>query len=324
MFKTFTTPAKDDATNGTMPARRPRLAASIEISPAHVAKRPELLRHIPPATRAYIVDLGANSPSEWASICQRVVAAGLEPVPHIAARRFTSRKHLDARLAAVVREAGVRDVLLIAGEATPPAGPYRSSMDVLESGLLERHGIRRIAVAGHPEGHPAMSSQAAADALHWKQAYAARTEADMRIVTQFGFRPDQALAWAARLATAGIRLPVHLGIAGPASVGSLLKYAAMCGVMASGRFLARNGAAVTSLMTQHSPEQYVAPVEEHVAAQSACLIKQFHVFPFGGIARAAEWLEARGSWDRDARQVFEQYGTVPDLGRKGIAPQKFG
>ena len=304
------------------PGTRPTLAASVEIAPGQVEKKPELLRHIPPATRTYIVDLGTKSPSQWAALARQLINAGLEPVPHIGARRLASKAELHDRLAAMTQEAGVRDVLLIAGEEQ--VGPFHSSMEVLETGLLDLHGVKRVAVAGHPEGHSMITQATADEALMLKQAFAARTGADMRIVTQFGFNAGAAMDWARGLEEAGVDLPVHLGVAGPASVTSLLKYAAMCGVKASGQFLARKGKAVTSLVTNHSPEQYVKPIEEHVAAHSTCLIKQFHVFPFGGIAKASTWLCERGSWNGDARDVFEKNGAPRDLGSTGIAPQKFG
>lgn len=308
----------------TLTQRGATLAASIEIAPGQIDKKPEVLKHIPPATRTYIVDLGTKSPSDWAALCRQVVNNGLEPVPHIGARRLQSADELRDRLTAMTEEAGVRDVLLIAGEADYQMGPYSSSLDVLETGLMDKAGIRRVAVAGHPEGNPAMAEAQADQALAMKQAFAERTGSDMRIVTQFGFQPDAAIEWANRLQERGMDLPIHLGIAGPASVTSLLKFAAMCGVKASSKFLARKGSAVTSLMTNHTPDQYVKPVEEYVAAHSSCLIKQFHVFPFGGIARSAEWLCARGSWNSDARAVFEQNGKPLDLGSTGVTPKKFG
>lgn len=300
-----------------------RLAASIEVAPGQIENKPETLKFIPPATRTYVVDLGTKSPKEWGRICRQLVDNGLEPVPHIAARRLRNDADLRDRLAAMTQEAGVRDVLVIAGEAER-SGSFASSMAVLETGLLDRCGIKRIAIAGHPEGSPVMARQIAESAAHWKQAFAKRTGADMRITTQFGFDAGMAVKWAIALQAAGVNLPVHLGIAGPASIASLLKYAAMCGVKASTQFIARKGATVTSLVSAHSPEQYVQPVEEHVASVPASLIKQFHVFPFGGIQRASAWLCERGSWKRDSRDVFEQNGIVRDLGSTGPAPQKFG
>jgi methylenetetrahydrofolate reductase (NADPH) len=323
-----TTGRQTTSQTATTPTPLP-MAASIEIVAGQIERKPELLKCIPPSTRTYIVDLGTNMPSEWAALCRQLVNNGLEPVPHIGARRLRSASELNERLTAMSQEAGVRDVLLVAGEADHPVGPYTSSMDVLETGLLDQNGIKRIAVAGHPEGHTAISAAATNDAISWKQAFSERTGADMRIVTQFGFHADAAIAWAERLQAADVNLPVHLGLAGPTNVANLLKFAAICGVKASSQFLVKKSRAVTSLMTNHSPEQYLEPVERHVAAHPACLIKQVHVFPFGGIARTSEWLCERGSWNSDARAVFAQSESAQKTGstrmvRIGAAPQKFG
>ena len=181
----------------TLSKRGAILAASIEIAPGQIERQPEVLKHIPPATRTYIVDLGTKSPKEWAALCRQLVNNGLEPVPHIGTRRLASSQELRDRLTAMTEEAGVRDVLLIAGEADRQVGPYKSSMDVLETGILDQLGVKRIAVAGHPEGNPAIAEAQANEALALKQAFSVRTCADMRIVTQFGFQAEAAIAWAA-------------------------------------------------------------------------------------------------------------------------------
>ena len=93
---------------------------------------------IPPATRTYIVDLGTKTPQEWAAMCRLLVNQGLEPVPHIGARRLSRAAELRDRLTAMSEEAGVRDVLLIAGEGDETAPAFDSSMAVLETGLDQR------------------------------------------------------------------------------------------------------------------------------------------------------------------------------------------
>ncbi len=280
---------------------RPTLAASVEVTPKQIEKDPSVLDLIPPATRTYLVDIGAMSAASWGQVAQTLVRKGLEPVPHIAARRLESREALEERLSAMVNEAGVRDVLLIAGGPGEANGPFGSSMDVLETGLLDGYGIRRIAVAGHPEGSPDISDAAIGEALAWKAAFAERTNADMRITTQFGFDAEAALAWARGLQAGGITLPIHLGVAGPASIKSLLKYSAMCGVRASTAFAFKRGSQIASLLTSYSPEPYVQPIEAHVAADDSALIQQIHVFPFGGLAETQRWLVGRGSWSGDER-----------------------
>ena len=84
--------------------------------------------------------------------------AGYNPVPHIAAREMASREALDDFLARLRGEADVTRILLIAGDTALARGPYKSSLDICASGLIETRGFARLSVAGHPEGHPYMET----------------------------------------------------------------------------------------------------------------------------------------------------------------------
>lgn len=285
----------------------PALPATIELSARSIAADPAALTLIPAATRVYLVDAGDDPAGRWAEACLRLVRAGLEPVPHIACRRLRSSREIDERLGAMAGAAGIRDVLVIGGDIGRPLGPFASSLDLLESGLLERHGIRRIGIAGHPEGSPDVPPAAIVDALRRKIEFGARTGLDVRLVTQFGFDPEATIRWAERMAGEGIRLPIHAGVAGPTSMTRLLKYAALCGVRASASFALKRGAALTSLMGGYSPDPYARAIERsgHVT--------QLHVYAFGGLAATARWLIGRGSWrERDeTTQVIQNVRSMP-------------
>ena len=273
------------------------LPASIELSPRGIARDPGSVSLIPPGTRTYIVDAGDTSAPEWAAACLALARAGLVPVPHIACRRLRSLEEIDERLTAMVRAANVDDVLVIGGDIAKPAGPFASSMDLLAMGLLGRHGIRHIGVAGHPEGSPDISPAAVVDALHWKIDFAARTGVDLRLVTQFNFDADAAVAWSERLRAEGIRVPIHLGVAGPTTMTRLMKYAALCGVRTSLSFALKRKAALTSLLGNYAPDPHVRAIESGVLSNEQSLIRQLHVYAFGGLPDAAEWLAGRGSWE---------------------------
>ena len=59
-------------------------------------------------------------------------------------------------------------------------------MDVLRSGLLERHGIVRVGVAGHPEGSPDIAPEAILAAHSPRRTrFAGSSPIELRIVTQF-------------------------------------------------------------------------------------------------------------------------------------------
>ena len=271
------------------------IPASIEISPKQAIESADLPGLFPEGTRVYITDLG-ESTDVMVGAARRVTDFGYRAVPHVATRRVTSKQALEERIRASTQEAGVRDILLIGGETQRPTGPFSSSLDVLETGIVDRYGISHLGIAGHPEGSRDFSEAAAIEALKFKQTVGERSGAEVRIVTQFGFNAAGFIAWADALRDHGVDLPVHLGVAGPAKVGTLIKYAAICGVGNSLDFLKKRGSSLTALATGHSPESVVGPVESHVRANPGSAIVQIHVFPFGGIRKSAEWLVERGSW----------------------------
>ncbi len=273
------------------------LPASIEILPKQIPKGDELRSLLPAGTRVYLTDIGTvGTDPEMLVAARRLQDLGCIPVPHLAARRIKSREALETRIAELAEHAGVNDVLVIGGGIAAPVGPYASTIDILETGLLDRFGIRHVAVAGHPEGSPDFTEASAIGALRQKQAFAERTGARLRIVTQFGFDPIRALAWAADLATIGIHVPVHIGVAGPAKFATLIKYATLCGVGNSLSMLKRNAGNLMSIATGYTPETFVMPIEEQLAALAQPTISQMHIFPFGGLERASSWLRKRGSW----------------------------
>ncbi len=272
------------------------LTASIETTSKQATESADLPGLFPAGTHVYVTDIGDTIETQVAAAA-RLRKLGYEPVVHIAARRATTRAALDERLRRLVGEADVRDVLVVGGGLEKPAGDFTGTMDILATGLIDGHGIKRLGVAGHPEGSPDFSEEVAQKILVEKRAWAERTGAEMRIVTQFGFNPEKFIAWAEGLKAHGIDLPVHLGVAGPAKITTLLKYAVMCGVGESISFLKRNALSVVALAGSQSPEPIVGPIEAHVAATPGSAIARIHVFPFGGLKGSATWLVERGSWD---------------------------
>jgi len=273
-----------------------RIAASIEISPKQAVESSDLPGLFPCGVRVYITDVGTDSNETLVAAAKRVHDLGYTPVPHFASRRLTTKTALQDRIKSMTQIAGVKDVLVIGGGLERQAGDFSSTMEVLETGYFDKYGVTDIGIAGHPEGSPDFSEEVALEALRLKQSFAARTGARVRIVTQFGFDGQRFIDWAEELRKHGIDLPVHLGVAGPARITTLVKYAAMCGVGNSLEFFKRNTRSIATLATSHSPEGVVIPIEKHVLSTPGTAIRQVHVFPFGGIKKAAAWLEERGTW----------------------------
>ncbi len=279
-----------------------KIAASIEVSAKHALEMDDLNTIIPRGTRVYITDLATHDPSELALACTNLADQQLVAVPHIAARRLINRADLEDRVKRYA-DAGVGDVLVIGGSPEQIAGDITSTMDVLSTGILDANGITNIGVAGHPEGSPDFSDEVAMAALRLKKQFAERSDAKIRLVTQFGFDPEQFINWAEALSENGIDLPVHLGVAGPAKITTLIKYAALCGVGNSISFLKKRASVLTTLITTHSPEAMVGPVEAYLMSADKTAIRGIHAFPFGGVRKTADWLRQRGSWKISDQQI---------------------
>ena len=100
------------------------------------------------------------------------------------------------------------------------------------------------------------------------------------------------IAWAENLTALGNKLPIHIGIPGPANLKTLINYARMCGIGPSMRVLTRQAHNITRLMTVSAPVALVAALARHKADQPASPIVKAHVYPLGGVKRMAEWLAA--------------------------------
>lgn len=225
---------------------------------------------------------------ETASALRR---AGYNPVPHIAAREMPSREALDDFLARARGEADVTRVVLIAGDLALAKGPFRSSLDVCASGLIEARGILSVSVAGHPEGHPYLSAANAFKVLEAWRDWGQLTKIRVDVVTQFCFESGPILGWIGELDARGISLPVIVGLAGPATPATLTKFALRCGIGNSMRSLRSQIGRFGRLLTDTGPDDVMRGLQSAPKAVTAP-IAGFHLFPFGGLRKAGEWLRS--------------------------------
>ena len=271
---------------------------SIEIMPRTAEKVESFPDLLPPGTRVYIAHIEGTPIADMVATARRLAEDGFVVMPHFPARVIANAETLADWIARYQVEAGVNQALLLAGGVAKPHGDFHSSMQLLETGLFDKAGFTRLHVAGHPEGNrdidPDGSDRNVMEALRWKQAFAERTDADMALVTQFAFEARPIIAWADRLAAEGITLPIHVGIAGPAKLQTLLKFAIACGVGQSMRVLQRRARDVTKLVTPSEPTEVIAALAAHKAAHPGFGIEQVHFFPLGGIKPTAEWAIRNG------------------------------
>jgi methylenetetrahydrofolate reductase (NADPH) len=265
---------------------------SIEVMPRTAAKVDDFKALLPEGTRVYIAHIEGTPIEEMVETAARLSGDGFPVMPHFPARIIRDRAMLEDWILRY-RDAGVSQALLLAGGVTNPLGELISSMDLMESGLFDRYGFKRLHVAGHPEGNKDIdadgSSRQVDAALQWKQAFSERTDAAIAVATQFAFEAQPVIAWAERLKAAGISLPIHVGIAGPAKLQTLIKYAMACGVGPSIRVLQRRAMDIRKLVMPYEPTEVLTDLAAHKAANPGSLIEQVHFFPLGGIKASAEW-----------------------------------
>lgn len=271
--------------------------ASLEMTPHERGIGPALAGRLPPGTAVYVTHTPNASVGDVAAAACEIESRGFRACPHIVARRIPNERSLSAALA-TMKESGIARALLVAGDLSSPVGNFASTLDVLATGALERAGFTTLGVAGHPEGHKRIGSMSLWASLREKQAYAEATGVRMHIVSQFGFDPLAIGTWVRQLDQHGITLPVHVGIAGPASLRTLIRFAMLCGIGASLNSLMASLSALTHV------RQLVTTVDEMICQLAraweggfARRVVQPHFFSFGGVAATADWLQAVAGGD---------------------------
>lgn len=265
---------------------------SIEVMPRTAEKVEDFRTLLPQGTRVYIAHIDGTPIEEMVATAKRLNDEGYVVMPHFPARIIPDRATLSDWIARYQGEADVTQALLLGGGVNTPAGDFNSSMQLLETGLFS--AFERLHVAGHPEGNRDIDKDGGdaivMQALAWKQSFSERSDAHMAIVTQFCFEADPVIAWVDRLAAAGIHLPVHIGVAGPAKLQTLIKFAIACGVGASMRVLQKRAMDVTKLLMPYEPAEFVAALAAHKMKNPGFGIENVHFFPLGGIKTNAAWV----------------------------------
>jgi methylenetetrahydrofolate reductase (NADPH) len=268
---------------------------SIEVMPRTAEKIEDFRAILPKGTRVYVAHIEGTPIEDMVATAKRISGEGFDVMPHFPARIIKNKATLADWIARYKGEANVRQALLLAGGVTTPHGDYHSSMQLLESGLFD--GFDRLHVAGHPEGNKDIDKEGDAvimQALAWKQAFANTSDAKFAIATQFCFEADPVIAWANKLSDAGISMPIHIGIAGPAKLQTLIKFAIACGVGPSLRVLQKRAMDVTKLLLPYEPTEVAGELAAHKAATPGFNIEQVHFFPLGGIKTNAQWVTDNG------------------------------
>ena len=265
---------------------------SIEVTPAGATKIESFAGILEEGTTVNVTFLPGSDPLDTIATAKRLADDGMNAVPHIAARSLQNKEQLDDLLKRMTSEANVREVLVIGGGVDNPVGEFDCTMQILQTGLIQKYGITHIGVSGHPEGSPDISADQLAQAISQKNEFARKEGLSLYMETQFCFDPAAVLAWEKTIRQAGNQLPIRIGIPGPATIKTLFRFAQISGIGPSMRFIAKQARNVAKLMTVQSPHELLAGLAEGMAADNKCLLQHFHYYPFGGFAKTAAYAKA--------------------------------
>ena len=271
---------------------------SIEVMPRTASKIENFKELLPQNTRVYVAHIEGTPINEMIDTAKRLTDEGYNVMPHFPARIIESKEVLVNWIDRYKNEAGVKDALLLAGGVNQPYGEFHSSMDLLDTGEFDKAGFKNLHVAGHPEGNMDIDTDGKTknvdSAISWKQEFSQKTDANMAITTQFCFESGPVIEWADRMASMGIDIPIHIGVAGPAKLQTMIKFSMACGVGASLRVLKRRAKDVTKLLLPFKPDQFLTELAEYKALNPNFLITNVHFFPLGGIKTNAKWTIENG------------------------------
>jgi len=260
---------------------------SVEITPKMAKSIENFSDLLPLNTTVNVTSLPGEDTAETVNVSERLFNDGMHPVPHIAARYTIDRNTLDSFLHALVDRASVDEVLVIGGGVSKPVGEFDDTMSILKSGLLQKHGIKKVGIAGHPEGSPDITEEKLQEALEEKNNFANSGQLDLYVETQICYDSKVILNWEKDIREKGNELPIRIGIPGPANIKTLLRFAKLVGMGNSIKFLARQARNISKLMSIQSPDNLLSGLSEGISRDPECLIQNFHFYSFGGLDKTA-------------------------------------
>jgi len=268
---------------------------SIEVTPRAVAKIENLSELIPSGTLVYIAHIEGTPIEEMLKRQKKINQQGYATMPHFPARIIKDKKTLKDWISKYQNEANVKSALLLGGGINKPYGEYDSSIQLIESELFDLAGFEKLYIAGHPEGNkdidPDGSTKNIDQALLWKNEYKNRTDIDMAITTQFCFDSKTVINWANDIKNKGVDIPIHIGIAGPAKLQTLLRYSIECGVGASIKILQKRARDLTKLLLPYKPTKILSELAEHKFNNPNFNIEKVHFFPLGGVKQVTSFVK---------------------------------
>ena len=268
---------------------------SIEVMPSTAAKIESFKDILPINTRIYIAHIEGVPIEEMIQTAKRLQSEGFSVMPHFPARIIKNKSTLEEWITKYQDEAGIDQALLLAGGVTNPHGIFENSMQLVETELFNKYNFKNLHFAGHPEGNKDIdfdgSTNNVDEALLWKQKFNERTDIEVALTTQFCFEADPVIKWADSMIEKGINIPIHIGVAGPAKLQTLIKFSIACGVGPSLKVLQKRAKDVKKLLLPFEPNDFLETLAQHKKENPKFNITNIHFFPLGGINTSADWIK---------------------------------
>jgi methylenetetrahydrofolate reductase (NADPH) len=245
---------------------------------------------LPEGASVSVTCLASRGLGPTLQLTEHLLSVGHHPVPHIAARLVGSAQEA-SELADHLRQIGLKEVFVVAGDMNKPAGPFGSSLEFLEVFLAAGPGVDRVGIAGYPEAHPSIASDVLWESISDKQSLLDDLELEGWISTQICFDALRLREWMTSARSRGIHLPIRLGVPGAIDRGKLLRIGPRIGIGPSLRFMAKNRTVFPRLISRESfdPTNIVLQLSDHAEELD---IRALHCFTFNEVAATRTWRDA--------------------------------
>ena len=243
----------------------------------------EVAEHVPAEIKVAVTSSPARGIDATLGVSAELARNGFAVVPHLAARAVSDERHLQDILDRL-EASGVRDAFVIAGDLKEPAGKFAGAVGLLAAMADLGHGLTDVGISGYPESHPFISDETTIQVMFEKEPFATY------IVSQLCLDARVIAWWIGAVRARGVRLPIHIGIAGPISSRKLLRIATRIGVGESGRFVRGRGGLVTRLFLRgrYGPGSLIERLTPELT-DPASAVAGFHVYTFNELAATERW-----------------------------------
>lgn len=242
-----------------------------------------VVQYVPKDVRLTVTASPAKGQDATIELGERLALHGYDVTPHLSARQVKDRAHL-TDIMARCREAGITSVFVVGGDQTDAPTTFRDAQELLVTLHELDHPFSDIGIAGHPEGHPAVTEEMLLGVLGDKAPMATY------ITTQICFEPRIIVAWARVLVHRGICLPIRVGLPGAVHRQKLLRVSAGLGLGESARFLKKHHNMIWRFFVPggYRPNGAIKGLARCIGRPDN-RIERFHIFTFNDIESTEAW-----------------------------------